>query len=78
MNCVSFSGKINDSKSDGHKWHKSAKKKKKKRRKENSSDSETEIVSEPRTYLAVSPRRVEELPDIIPRQVKQLQAAKRC
>ncbi|XP_037618171.1 protein SON isoform X1 [Sebastes umbrosus] len=67
-------GEENESKSRCHKRHSTAKRKKKKRRRkneENSSDSDSEFVSKQRDSKcgqSSSPRRREELPDIIPKQ----------
>ncbi|XP_044044050.1 protein SON isoform X2 [Siniperca chuatsi] len=67
-------GEDNESKSRCHKRHPTGKRKKKKRRRkgeENSSDSDSKFVSKQRDSKcgqSLSPRRREELPDIIPKQ----------
>ncbi|XP_054479856.1 protein SON [Anoplopoma fimbria] len=67
-------GVDNESKSRCHKRHSTGKRKKKKRRRkgeENSSDCDSEFVSKQRerkSGQSSSPRRREELPDIIPKQ----------
>ncbi|XP_049919601.1 protein SON isoform X1 [Epinephelus moara] len=67
-------GEDHESKSRCHKRHSTGKRKKKKRRRkgdENSSESDSEFVSKQRDNncgQSLSPRRREELPDIIPKQ----------
>ncbi|XP_075950452.1 SON DNA and RNA binding protein b isoform X1 [Anarhichas minor] len=67
-------GVEDESKSRCHKRHSTGKRKKKKRRRkgeENSSDCDSEFVSKQRESTSgqsISPRRREELPDIIPKQ----------
>ncbi|GAA6216176.1 protein SON-like [Lates japonicus] len=64
-------GEAKKSKSKCHKRHSTGKRKKKRRRRkgeENSSDSDSEYVSKQRDSKNLSPRRREELPDIIPKQ----------
>lgn len=67
-------GEESESKSRLYKWHATGKRKKKKKRRrksdENSSDSDAEFASKQRDSTYGSPRRVQELPDIIPKQVK--------
>lgn len=66
----------NESNSRCHKRNLTGKRKKKKKRRkgeENSSDSDSEFMSKQRDSKcgqSLSPRRREELPDIIPKQVK--------
>lgn len=72
-----LSGDDNENKSRFEKCHSSGKRKKKKRRRkdEDSSDSDTECPSPQRDIKCAqssSPRLIEELPDIIPKQVKSL------
>lgn len=75
VNALFLSGDDNENKSRSDKCHTSGKRKKKKRRRkeEDSSDSDTECASPKRANKCAqssSPRLVEELPDIIPKQVK--------